>query len=461
MTRILYWNIENFAENKINSVDVRNRQVGSTVTRAEASRKRRDYVEQVVRTVRPDVFVVVEIESAPHRGAGQLAVEAGARGCLTLLGHLRTVLPAENWDLVPPLQTGPNEAVAVFYRHDRLTFCGPSLWPGGLGPSVRADDPQARPPGNYPALMDGALPAGALVPRDGHWPNAGQCVRQCAANTSYEWSLAQAADGIGRFDWGARERAPYQVCFLETPTLVPPIPVPAPPAPDANTRVLTVFAVHAPAHAGVAEEYLRNLSRLAEITEGQGPHEVRVVVGDFNVNLMDDQFAPVAAYGWLTSLGTPYRLLLRPPVPPPQPPFAGFADYFATHIRHRYSAVCWSTQAERRVAPGYGYTGSDYGPPASAIDNAFVRHGAAVKAPEARFTIINPVVGSPYTAVGGGVPNGSVHLDRLINVPASVLGHAPDVAPDYAPGLASNFRAWDNYGYLRSTSDHLPLVMDV
>jgi hypothetical protein len=460
MTRILYWNLENFAENKINSVDP-GRQVGSTVSRTQAAQNRLYYLGSVLRAVGPDVFVVVEVESSPHRGAGELAVEAGARGCLTLLGHLRTVLPAENWDLVPPLQTGPNEAVAVFYRHDRLTFCGPSLWPGGLGPSVRADDPQARPPGNYPALMDGALPAGALVPRDGHWPNAGQCVRQCAANTSYEWSLAQAADGIGRFDWGARERAPYQVCFLETPTLVPPIPVPAPPAPDANTRVLTVFAVHAPAHAGVAEEYLRNLSRLAEITEGQGPHEVRVVVGDFNVNLMDDQFATVEPYHHLMRLAPPYSLLLQPQAPLPGHLHEGFADYFATHIRHRYSAVCWSTQAERRVAPGYGYTGSDFGPPASAIDNAFVRYLGPGHDPDAHFTIVNPVVGSPYPDVVGGGPTGTVLFGRLIDAPPSVLGHAPDIAPDYTPGLASNFRAWGNYGYLRSTSDHLPLVMDV
>lgn len=454
MTRVLYWNIENFAENKINSVDVRNRQVGSTVTRAAASRKRRDYVEQVVRIVCPDVFVVVEIESAPHRGAGELAVEAGARGCLALLGHLRTILPAENWDLVPPLQTGPNEAVAVFYRHDRLTFCGPSLWPGGLGPSVRADDPQARPPGNYPAPMDGALPDGALVPRDGHWPNAGQRVRQCAANTSYEWS--QAANDIGRVVWDPRARTPYQVCFLATPTLVPPAPAPA-----ADTPLLTIFAVHAPAHRDFAGEYLRTLSGLAEIAEGQNDHEVRVVVGDFNVNLMDGQFATVEPYHHLMGLASPYRLLLQPPAPPPQPLHAGFADYFATHIRHRLSAVCWSTRAEPRVAPGYGYTGSDFGPPASAIDNAFVRYSGPGPAPNAHLTIVNPVVGSPYVDVVGGGPTGTALFGRLINVPESVQGHAPDVAPDYTPGLASNFRAWDNYGYLRSTSDHLPLIMDV
>lgn len=459
MTRILYWNIENFAENKINSVDGR-RQVGSTKTVAEASADRWGYIRSVVESVDPQVFVVVEIESRPFVARGGLDTTAGARGCATLLRRLRGD-PAgpRPWSLVPPLQTGPTESVAVFFRHDQLTFCGPAVWPGGAGPSARGGRTGDYPPD--PRMhMDTALPPGN-VPDGGNtpWPNAGLPVRRCAASTSFTWNAASNNHGLVAF--GPHQRTPYHVCFVDSSVPPPPRQQPAPPPP--RPRVLTIFAVHAPAHV-TAEAYLRDLSKLAEITDPQADSEVRVVVGDFNVNLMDAQFARDPAYQCLKDPAQPtppYDLLLDVDAVPMNP-YEGFAAYFATHIKHRYSAIGWSTQDDQRVDPGYGYVGSDFGPPASAIDNAYVRYGNPALAPSHYFTIVNPVVGSPYRYRANGGPTGGIPFPRLVDYPPPHRpAPAPVVAPPYSPGDASAFRGWANYGYLRSTSDHLPLVMDV
>ena len=114
MTRVLYWNIENFGINKIYNPNTRKRKTGSSLKEADAANERLAEINTVLTAANPQVIVVVEVESAPFNGFGLLGTGAGTLGALGLQIVAQNALGG-NWALVPPLQTGPTEAVAVLY----------------------------------------------------------------------------------------------------------------------------------------------------------------------------------------------------------------------------------------------------------------------------------------------------------------------------------------------------------
>ena len=438
MTRVLYWNIENFGANKIYNPVTKKRKSGSSVNENQASLDRLTEIMTVIAAVNPQVIVVVELESAPFVGAGTLGLGAGSVGAVGLRGVIQATLGG-NWALVPPLQTGPTEAVGVFYETTNRFFAGPFVWPGGLGPSVAPGGGTAVYPDGFAGLLPGAaVPAGALQ-------NVGTAQNVCAARAAFTYRAAHPTNAGAAFAFPAYQRAPYMVSLFET-------------APAART--LTIFGIHSPASVAAAQ-YLQDLSDIAQIVDGIGANEVRLVIGDFNEQLVTGTLAEAAAYGHLQGRG--YTLALRPVAPAPGPPVAGYATYYATHIRSAYKAKCWPKGGVATYYPGYRYTGSDHGPPSAAIDNAFFQYGAGVApAGPTNFTIMNRIVGSPLNAVAppsGGAPPGTVALARGTTQPPPAI--APAVGPAFSLPLMTAFQSWNEYGRIRSTSDHFALSIDV
>jgi len=444
VTRVLYWNIENFALNKIAHPNTKKRKSGSSVSMSDAAQDRRNFIQQVITAAAPDIIVIIEVETG-FDGAGQIARGAGLDGCLDLCNAIRGLFPAnpDVWMLVPPIQTGPNEAVGVFYNSTNRFFAGPNVWPGGDGPAAAPGTGT----GAYPLVH--VLPTTAVPP--GALQNVGVAQDVCAARINFTFAASNAQQAGQAVDFGFI-RAPYMVSFAET---------------DANgvvQRNLTLFAIHSPAAIWLAEPFLRiDIPGFAEIVDNLAANEVRVIVGDFNVNLMHQDLTPSTAYTTLQATGN-YDLALRPLAPPPPTPFEGYPWYYGTHIRGQYTASCWSA-ADTAYYPGYGYMGADTLRNAYAIDNIFTRYGAGLNPPAANnVTILNGIVGSPYTVVAppsGGAPPGTYAMPRQVRKPPPPPpANAPAQGPPFSIGLLS-FNAWDNYGLVRSASDHLPIVIDV
>jgi hypothetical protein len=126
--------------------------------------------------------------------------------------------------------------------------------------------------------------------------------------------------------------------------------------------------------------------------------------------------------------------------------------------------------------PSFGYMGSMSGflfsevTYAASIDNIFTRYGGATAAPaNHNMTIINPVVGSPYIppappapfVPAPQVPTGHYQLNTPLANPLPAIGI--DRANDQAQNNADliQFHQVVNYRHIRSTSDHLALIIDV
>ena len=456
MTRILYWNIENFALNKIRNTSFK-RQKGASQSQATASIDRRDYIlEHLAITnagvvARPDIVVVVEVETV-FTSVGRLASGAGEQGARVLLADIRNTTGNPNWMLVPPLQTGPTEAVGVFYDSTNLVFTGPWRWPGGIGPSF---DPAANAaPGTvqYAAPYNTTLP-NRVIPANA--TNAGQSERAVAARTRFTRrnGIPRAGQFINKqFE---RTRAPYMVRFAELNGL------------GAVARELTLFAIHAPASTNLAGTYLQQLAGIAQIIDGLGANEARFVLGDFNVNLMRRDATRTRAPAY-AQLAANYTLGIDRPGNPPNP-IDGWLGYFATHVKDKTSATYWAVNPntdEANFYPGYGYIGSSLIGNFFSIDNILSRYGVGVGAggPMQNVSVINGIVGSNYNVIlppiPGTPPPGTYGLPiRMAD--AARFGAPAAQAPAFGVGRQTSFRGWDNYGFIRSTSDHLAIVADV
>jgi len=443
--RIMFWNIENFSVNKINNPDAIHRQKGTTITKYLASRLRSAYIMSHITQTNPDIFVVVEIETG-YDEAGRLVRGLGATGAISLLTDIRNATANNNWMLVPPLQTGPNEGVAIYYNSANLIFTGPNIWPGGVGATAQ---PPGGATGAYPAALTAVV--GARVVPANSLQNVGVNENRCAARVDFTYNANNAANAGNAIVYAGR--APYMVTFAEMDNAMPP----------ALTRNLTIFAVHSPAKNPFAGAYLRELADTEEITVANAADEVRVVAGDFNVNLLTPALTERLSYANMQAGLANYALALSPVVPAPGPPLDGYVGYFATHIKSRRKAVYWSTNALPTYYPAYGYIGSDMVDNLFAIDNIFTRYGGGVAPPAANnFTIINGITGSPFNIVApttGGAPPGVAAFG--VALPHPMFSPPPAQAPAYSSGRKAIFSSWNNYGYIRATSDHLALVMDI
>lgn len=450
MTRVLYWNIENFSRRKIQLPD------GA----AAVARDRFDHIVNVVTAAAPDVFVIVEVFDRTR--------EVGLQGCcintnancavatILMLRALRRNL-ARTWCLVPPLKVGNfgfRESVAVFYDSAALAFAGPNVW----GRQNAGDVTQSLPPAGMPfaglrdynATWRGYLPAAGTAWRTA-FAGGNQMVPENRGAARWEFRTALGA----RINFpGVDNRSPYLVHFRER---------------GGVRRLLKIAAVHTSPSTAVAA-----INQLAAIPElaAPGAREASLVIGDFNVDTFD--MNRNGCYGGLIGLG--YQMMFSP-----IDPATGYIDlarkpYCMTHMLPILTATPYvpsgaiGPDAQHNVYPRLGYMGSrsPNGGLSStgAIDNAFVLYGgAAAPGGGARAAIANAVIGKPYNQVAapGGVTaelTGGPAIGSELATPANIGVGIRPLAAGIGPA-ATAFQAWPEYGHIRSTSDHLAIVADI
>ncbi len=464
MTRILYWNIENFSVNKFGQINRKRDRTGAIRGGfyTDQSQDRLSYFltvfdnlyangtpANIART--PEIVVVVELESGAS-ARGYLVTGNGPKATQELVDEIRHWTGNANWMVVPPLYTGRREGVIVLYDSTNLIFTGPDIWPGGAGPAgpppapVLAAPVVPAPASPYPAewhpyLGNRAIPAGAQY-NSNRWENA-LSARVAGFTSSGGAGLVPAPAGMpamgAAMDGNLDPRTPFMVTFFR-------------PAPAEN---ITIFAIHAPANNNAARNYMTALASTQEIAAAPVGNERKVIVGDLNFNLFTNAGTVPLRYQYFTQLG--YAIGIAPLAALPPVPPLGYFEYFATHLSKKAKAVNWSDGHTTRYYPGYGYFSETY----KNIDNIFVNGGAL-----ANTTALNAIVGSPYAVLPLGVPpawltpamRGHFVIDCLCPLYNPPNPPPQWTAPQFAGGMRQLFRSWANYGRIRSTSDHLPLI---
>jgi hypothetical protein len=461
MSRVLYWNISKFALNKI-----------ANPRQPVQSQSRRQLVSDVLTQSNADIIIVGEV-SARGIPEGQLLRGQGYAGCQRLLQLLQAADAAGDWRLVPPIGVGVGgkaEGVAVYYRGvtaaggERI-FTGPRRWSNAV-PGSPLPAASAAPSGHYPAAQQADFGVNRQVPPAAqHNPNGQE--NQLAPGLDYY---------AGPFPHGfGGNRPPYCCTFCETN------------AAGAIARELTVFAVHT--SPSVPGAVLAPLAASTAVQSPLGANETRVVLGDFNLNLLDPAGNNAQPYGAFTVQG--FTVLLDLPAAPPVANLDSYKGYVATHIRRpfipsgggsRQLARFFSTAGSQQQYPSLRYIGADprwqnfY-----SIDNILVLQAAAPPGGH-NMTVANVCTGTPFTDPfgfnGGGpvVPLGPIAFARQMAVPPPVpyaplppplntypWNGAPQngIAPQFVTGANTTLVSFANYGRIYSTSDHFAVVADV
>jgi len=447
MSRILYWNIQQFGLNKINNPSLKRKQKGSSLNPNQASIARRQYIISTLTANPPDIFVVVETTTGAG-APGTLVNAGGATGALDLLNRIQGA-PAlgANWRLVPPIIIGQGnlrEGISVYYNSANLDFTGPWGWQGGVNPAAPVGGivPVAYAPPWNNCLPGGVVPGGSPI-------NPGVNMNRLAGQWQFRGPVVGGIAPVLTFP-GPLNRTPFLTTFWDA----------------AGGRTIKLLSYHAPPNFGAAANGTNNLSTIQEMTANLGANEVGVIVGDFNVDLFNAYYRGIA-YTNLTGVAG-YTRHINPTanVWPNK-------GYVFTHLKTSNQAKPWQTNGY----PGYGYTGSNTNFPGyDSIDNILTRYGGGLVPPvNHNMTIVNRVTGSPYNRIAptpGGAPAGNLVYQTGMNqiigganagLPAALPLPPPapgGIVPGTIGGLSS-FKGWSNYGHIRSTSDHMALIIDV
>jgi len=440
-TSILFWNVRDFSINKINNPSLK-RQLHSTISRNAASLDRLNQMLTLINNANPDIFILVENETT-RNARGTLVRGGGQTAATQLLTEIRNRTQRADWMLVPPIITGPKEGVAVYYRSTNRFFTGPNTWSGGANGVSQAPGLMTN---NYPANLMNGLP-NRLIP--GTSPiNPGVSERRVAARINYTFAAHVGVPLAGTVIDFDKWRAPYATTFAEYT------------GGGAFQRQLTIFSVHSPASYQSAQTYLQNLANVNEIVSPPAANEVKIIAGDFNVNVYQTTNGYVPSPAYFNLIAQNYDLTLATTNNVPNP-LDGYPGYFATHIKPARHARYGSTFGNIQYYPGYGYIGSDQGT-FIAIDNIFVQYGAPTPTPVT--TILNTIVGAPfdiYDPPNQYTPEGDYPFHHFMNDFFGVGGDPPQQAPAYNVGVQTNFKGWSRYGRIYSVSDHFALLVEV
>lgn len=458
MTRILYWNVNNFSINKIYNTS-------SFAAFVESQDRLNHILNEVIAPnpplppnppPAPDLIVIAEIFSRTREISYQGNVNnSGSRVGLAvtlLLDQIRNRL-GNTWCLVPPLMLGDlgiRESVAVYYNSTTLQFTGPYIWCGTGGLNL------ARPPSllnqgnlvNYNATWRNAMPNPtnpiAVLQLNRTWnPPAGPAISEWQSAGQWQHFLGNGT----RIDFpNAVSRSPFYTRFRDL----------------AGARTIKVFTVHtSPASA------VNGTVNIASITDlALAANEVGVVVGDFNVDSFN--MAQNGAYAPLEALG--YEMLIDSRdnlnnVNPNRRP------YCLTHLlpvayATPFNATGIAPDPTHNVYPRFGYLGSMSINPrqpndSGAIDNAFVDYAMGMAVPAHNTAIVNTIVGKPYNAVAPPPAGVDAALTGGNGYNSSLAVPIPQPAGvNPAVGLGT-FPNWNNFQRIASTSDHLAVIFDV
>ncbi len=415
MPRILYWNIQKFAINKMTTY-TRKRQFGGRPRYGNGVKG--DYivgnvnaVTQAGAALQPDFFVVVEVTTGRQPG-GSLITGAGADGVLHLLNRLQTEVNP-NWRLVPPLVlggAGQREGIAVFFRNDLWQFTGPWYWSGA-------------------AAQAGAGGAAAYA---GVWAN----VLPADSNTRAGQPSYTNAGGANINFAFPNSRPPFFTKFQQRGV--------------APARILSLFSFHADSTSPGSVVGTRNLAQIPYIAAGPGANETFVVVGDFNCDLNNN----VNIGGGLTQ-ATAYNPLVG----------QGFqAHVVAADGSTMIKDVGFSTANNPNIATTNGvWPYYDYSRGLS-VDNILTRPANPGAPGVTAATIINRITGTPIPA------NNAVYVNpamRPVGNRYSIAMNASvqQIIAGTRPGNTRlrKFNANTNFGMIggrRGASDHLGVLIE-
>ena len=457
MTRILYWNIENFSHNKIFDE--------STDRDYDKSQERSAHIVNTVMGANlPDIFVIVEIYGRTRdvSNEGVVVNSDGNVGftVLLLLEEIRS-RHGRRWCLVPPINLGAfgfREATAVFYNSANLQFAGPYIW-CNRRQQIGANQSQPLNGGNFAAITN----------YSNNWleglPHPNNPIPELRLNRTFnvggyvtpeyqfagQWEYYNPAPPYNRLFFPSDyNRSPFLTQFVDL-------------TPGAGNRIIKIFSIHtSPSTAGQAVEQLANVREIQNVLPG----EVSVVVGDFNV----DSFSDFERYNGIGRLG--YTMHLSPLSPVDGLNYDDRKRYCLTHLLPVPQACPFNTigvvpDPQHNFYPRFGYMGSYINPHLSdtgCIDNVFTRYGGgvAVAPPASNISIINTVVGKPYNVmpapagVTAELTGGYAYPSTL--APADRIPLPGGINPALGVG---NFRNWNNFELIHSTSDHLALIIDV
>lgn len=467
MTRILYWNINNFSINKI---------LDPTDSQGSADRLRH-IVNEVLLPSNAHIFVIVEVYARQGEVGleGKPIVDNAQVGVYELLRRIRVATNNAHWMLVPPVWSGEwgfCEGIAVFYDSSHLQFVGPYVYGPDYRTATQTRSGAWHTPPNHRAcpFAETTRPAGAPA----NWPTGAQDYPPLYwpdnlpnRLTPLNFNLPSENRLAGRYEFydvnGARlyfpahqHRSPFLTQFVELPLAHP------------HPRQIKLFSLHtSPGTAGDAVAQLQHIPELAA-----GANEVSVVLGDFNVDTFDNR----ADYNGLENLGFTLHF---------DSEYQGAVNnnrrpYCLTHFLPTAHATPFGILGgvvvgpTHNVYPRFGYMGAmagmNFQTPgnAGAIDNVLTHYGANAVAPaNHNATIVNTVVGKPYDQANPTPQGVTAELTGGIDYNSSLNSHIPlpDGDQDFA-NIASRlrlrtFQQWNNFERIRSTSDHLALVIDV
>ena len=230
---------------------------------------------------------------------------------------------------------------------------------------------------------------------------------------------------------------------------------------DAAGRTIKVFTVHTSPATSVG-----GTTNIASITDlALGANDVGIVVGDFNVDTFNmnqnGAYVPLENLGYEMLIDSRDNLNVVNPVRRP---------YCLTHLLPVAYATPFNTTGvpvdpQHNVYPRYGYMGSMSINPrqpnnSGAIDNVFLHYGAALVPPAYNTTIVNTVVGKPYTAVAPAPVGVDAALTGGYGYNSSLANAIPQPAGVNPAAGAPLFATWNNFQRIASVSDHLAVLFD-
>jgi hypothetical protein len=471
MIKILYWNVENFGISKINDTRSLGKKRPIDEGEAQAMMQRmlqnsKDRLDFILDTMRQndgamlDIFVLVE-NLAGGSNIGALINGDGVQGAVDLLEEIRAKLTIgtrqDQWKLVPPLlltSGTTKEGISVFFNSATLDFTGPYGWGGQ----------QSQPNGTFVAYIKNfknALPTTKVSDNAAY--NAGLAQNTLAGQVTF----SKAGKEVG-FPVKTKDRAPLLTTFWD----------------KSGSRNIKLLSYHAPKPTNEPSKGIRNLANIPEMTTALGDNEVGIIVGDFNVNAFDTDLCDYA-YGPLTTkapIGQQYKKHITD---------AGLTSFpgksylcttmYAANIAPSIRPGPWGNLTYGVEHTNWGYPGYEY-TTENSYDNILTRYGKNMVAPgDFKITIVNRVTGTPYNRLNPPTDNAPIGSfiytsamkdgnDQNATIPVLPLPpqHAgPDNQGGYslsaldANGLYTNFNLWENYAKIRSTSDHIPLLIQV
>jgi hypothetical protein len=456
MTRILYWNINNFSINKIYNTS-------SWGAFVEAQSRLNHILNEVIAPTAPlpansppppDMIIIAEVFSRTREVSFQGNVNnSGSRvglAVLLLLDQIRNRL-GNTWCLVPPIMLGDfgiRESVAVYYNAATLQFTGPYIWAdnNGVDLSQPATAPNLANITDYPASWRNAMPnptnpIGALQMNRTWNPPVGAAVPEYRSAGQWEHYLATGA----RINFpNAQNRSPFYTRML-----------------DAAGRTLKVFTVHTSPATSVG-----GTNSIAAITDlALAANEVGIVVGDFNVDTFNNNqngaYVPLENLGYEMLIDSRDAMNVVNPVRRP---------YCLTHLlpvayAGPFNATGVPVDPQHNVYPRFGYMGSMSINPrqpndSGSIDNVFLNYAGGLAVPAFNTTIVNTVVGKPYTAVAPAPVGVDAALTGGYGYNSSLAAPIPQPAGVNPAVGAPLFPTWNNFQRIASVSDHLAVLFD-